>query len=76
MWCDEKYDALIKAAIATTDREQRTDLYKQAQRYLKEQVPITPIAHSTVNQPLRKEVEGFHVSPFGRNNFSGVSVAE
>ncbi|OAG89627.1 peptide ABC transporter substrate-binding protein [Pseudomonas viridiflava] len=76
MWCDEKYDALIKAAIATTDREQRTDLYKQAQRYLKEQVPITPIAHSTVNQPLRKEVEGFHVSPFGRNNFSGVSVTE
>ncbi|MCD5996595.1 ABC transporter substrate-binding protein [Pseudomonas sp. CDFA 602] len=76
MWCDEKYDQLIKAAIATTDRAQRTDLYKQAQRYLKEQVPITPIAHSTVNQPLRAEVEGFHVSPFGRNNFSGVSVAE
>ena len=76
MWCDEKYDQLIKAAIATTDKGQRTDLYKQAQQYLKQQVPITPIAHSTVNQPLRAEVQDFHVSPFGRNNFSGVSVAD
>ncbi|MFA0936424.1 ABC transporter substrate-binding protein [Pseudomonas tremae] len=76
MWCDEKYDHLVKAAVAVTDREQRTDLYKQAQRYLKEQVPITPIAHSTVNQPLRAEVRDFHVSPFGRNNFSGVSIAD
>ncbi|WP_404940676.1 ABC transporter substrate-binding protein [Pseudomonas cichorii] len=76
MWCDEKYDALIKSAISTTDREKRTDLYKQAQRYLKEQVPITPVAHSTVNQPLRTEVEGFYVSPFGRNSFSGVSVKD
>jgi dipeptide transport system substrate-binding protein len=76
MWCDEKYDQLIKAAIATTDRGQRTDLYKQAQQYLKQQVPITPIAHSTVNQPLRAEVQSFHVSPFGRNSFSGVSVAD
>ncbi len=76
MWCDEKYDALVKAAVATADRGQRTELYKQAQHYLKEQVPITPIAHSTVNQPLRANVEGFKVSPFGRNNFSGVSINE
>ncbi|NYS40683.1 ABC transporter substrate-binding protein, partial [Pseudomonas syringae pv. actinidiae] len=76
MWCDEKYDQLVKAAVATTDREKRTDLYKQAQHYLKEQVPITPVAHSTVNQPLRAEVRDFHVSPFGRNNFSGVSIAD
>ncbi len=76
MWCDEKYDALVKAAVATADKGQRIGLYKQAQHYLKEQLPISPIAHSTVNQPLRAEVEGFEVSPFGRNNFSGVSLAE
>ncbi|ALU62243.1 peptide ABC transporter substrate-binding protein [Pseudomonas syringae pv. lapsa] len=76
MWCDEKYDQLVKAAVATTDRAKRTDLYQQAQRYLKEQVPITPVAHSTVNQPLRAEVRDFHVSPFGRNNFSGVSIVD
>ncbi len=76
MWCDEKYDALIKSAVSTAGKTQRISLYKQAQHYLKSQVPITPIAHSTVIQPLRKEVRGFLVSPFGRNNFSGVSIAE
>ena len=76
MWCDEKYDALVKAAVATADRGERTELYRQAQHYLKQQVPITPIAHSTVNQPLRANVEGFKVSPFGRNSFSGVSINE
>jgi len=75
MWCDEKYDRLVKAAVSTSDKAQRIDLNKQAQHYLKEQVPITPIAHSTVNQPLRAEVQGFQVSPFGRNNFSGVDIA-
>ncbi|MNC79464.1 Heme-binding protein A precursor [compost metagenome] len=49
-------------------------LYKQAQQLLKQQVPITPVAHSTVNQPLSAKIEGFKVSPFGRNVFSGVSI--
>ena len=76
MWCDEKYDAIVKAAVSTSDKAKRTELYKQAQQYIKQQVPITPIAHSTINQPLRANVQGFRVSPFNRNNFSGVSVAE
>ncbi len=74
MWCDPAYDKLIKEAKVVTDRDQRTTLYKQAQQLLKQQVPITPVAHSTVNQPLSARVEGFKVSPFGRNVFSGVSI--
>jgi dipeptide transport system substrate-binding protein len=76
MWCDEKYDALIKSAVSIADKDQRISLYQQAQHYLKSQVPITPIAHSTVIQPLRSNVKGFLVSPFNRNNFSGVSIAD
>jgi dipeptide transport system substrate-binding protein len=74
MWCDPAYDKLVKQAKVVTDRDQRTVLYKQAQQLLKQQVPITPIAHSTVNQPLSAKIEGFKVSPFGRNVFSGVSI--
>ncbi|UVJ43307.1 ABC transporter substrate-binding protein [Pseudomonas sp. LS1212] len=74
MWCDERFDQLVKQARIVTDRAQRSVLYKQAQQRLKEQVPITPIAHSTVNQPLSAKIEGFKVSPFGRNVFSGVSI--
>ncbi|PUA45240.1 ABC transporter substrate-binding protein [Pseudomonas protegens] len=75
MWCDPQYDKLIKQAKLVTDRQQRTELYKQAQQLLKQQVPITPVAHSMINQPLSAKVEGFKVSPFGRNTFSGVSLA-
>ena len=76
MWCDKAYDTLVKNAKAITDRDQRTVLYKQAQQLIKQNVPMTPIAHSTVNQPVSANVEGFTVSPFGRNAFSGVSLKE
>ncbi|MEO4045718.1 ABC transporter substrate-binding protein [Pseudomonas sp. CAU 1711] len=75
-WCFEDYDKLIKAAKRTTDVAERTKLYMQAQVILKEQVPITPIAHSTVYQPMRKNVQDFKISPFALNSFYGVSVGE
>ncbi|CAM3887355.1 Periplasmic dipeptide transport protein [Pseudomonas reidholzensis] len=74
LWCDPQYDQLVQQAKQVTDRAQRTALYQQAQQRLKQQVPITPVAHSTVHQPLSVRVKGFAVSPFGRNVFSGVSV--
>ncbi|WP_313395973.1 hypothetical protein, partial [Pseudomonas sp.] len=45
-----------------------------AQHILKEQVPITPIAHSTVYQPMSAKVKDFKISPFALNAFYGVSV--
>ena len=72
-WCDAEYDKLVVAAKRVTDQEQRSELYRQAQVVLKREVPITPIAHSTVYQPMRTSVKGFQISPFGRNSFSGVS---
>ena len=67
------YDKLVKQAKATTDHAQRVALYQQAQQLLAQQLPISPIAHSTVYQPMRKSVQGFLISPFGRNTFYGVS---
>ncbi|MGE7994114.1 ABC transporter substrate-binding protein [Pseudomonas sp. NPDC089554] len=73
-WCDPEYDSLVTKAKQVSDQEQRTTLYQQAQQRLKQQVPITPVAHSTVNQPISAKVTDFKVSPFGRNDFAGVSV--
>ncbi|MGE8363098.1 ABC transporter substrate-binding protein [Pseudomonas sp.] len=73
-WCFEEYDKLVKAAKRTSDVAERTELYKQAQVILKREVPITPIAHSTVYQPMRKNVQDFKISPFGLNSFYGVGV--
>jgi dipeptide transport system substrate-binding protein len=75
-WCDKDYDQLIKTAKATPDQAKRTELYKQAQVRLKEQVPITPIAHSTVYQPMSAKVTDFKISPFGLNSFYGVGMKD
>ncbi|WLG45811.1 ABC transporter substrate-binding protein [Pseudomonas sp. FP1740] len=75
-WCDKKFDGLVKEAKRTTDQAKRTELYKQAQHVLKDAVPMTPIAHSTVFQPMRADVQDFKISPFGLNSFYGVSVSK
>ncbi|BAP43331.1 ABC transporter substrate-binding protein [Pseudomonas sp. 21LCFQ02] len=73
-WCDQAFDKLIKQAKATPGQDQRTVLYKQAQHLLKDAVPLTPIAHSTVYQPMRANVLDFKISPFGLNSFYGVGI--
>ncbi|NRH44714.1 ABC transporter substrate-binding protein [Pseudomonas sp. MS15a(2019)] len=76
MWCYKPYEDLIQAAKRTTDQAKRTELYQQAQKVIMEQRPLAPIAHSTLYMPMRKEVQGFKISPFGLNQFYGVSVSK
>ncbi|GAB7532655.1 ABC transporter substrate-binding protein [Pseudomonas sp. 3A(2025)] len=73
-WCDPAFDTLIKQAKSNPDQAKRTELYKQAQHLLKDALPLTPIAHSTVYQPMRNTVQDFKISPLGLNSFYGVGV--
>lgn len=73
-WCYKPFDNLIKKARADSNVAVRTKLYEQAQVIAAQQVPQSNIAHSMVNQPMRKEVDGFRVSPFGLNSFYGVGL--
>jgi len=73
-WCYKPFDDLIQKGKRTTNVAERTKLYSQAQVIAKQQLPLTTIAHSTVNEPTTKNVVGFKVSPFGLNSFYGVSV--
>ncbi|WP_338522655.1 ABC transporter substrate-binding protein [Pseudomonas batumici] len=75
-WCDPAYDQLIQKAKLSSNHDERVKLYQQAQKILKEQAPITPIANSTVFQPLRREVHDFKISPFGLTPFYGVSLGQ
>ena len=72
-FCNADYEKLINAAKKTTDKNTRTDLYVQAQQFLKNNAVITPIAHSTVYQPMQKSIGGYKISPFGRTTLTGVS---
>ena len=75
-WCHKPFDDLLVAAKRTSDVEERTELYKEAQVIFKEEAPWATIAHSVVFKPVRKEVEDFRIDPFGGHVFYGVDLKE
>jgi dipeptide transport system substrate-binding protein len=75
-WCNEEYDALIQKAKLTTDRAERTALYRKAQEIFKREAPWVPLAHSVVYTATRKEVSGYKMDPLGRQPFNGVKLGE
>lgn len=75
-FCYKPFNDLVVQAAQETDQAKRTELYKQAQVIFKEQAPWVTIAHSTTYFPVRKEVKGYVVSPFGLHNFYQVDLAK
>ena len=73
-WCNKEFSNLTTEAKRTTDKAERTKLYKQAQVIFKEQAPWITLAHSVVFQPMSKRVKDFKMSPFGLNSFYGVDI--
>ncbi|QDY68741.1 ABC transporter substrate-binding protein [Qingshengfaniella alkalisoli] len=75
-WCYEPFESVIQKAKVSSDREERTQLYEEAQVIFKEQAPWATIAHSVVYMPMRPEVQGYKVHPLGSHIFTDVSLAE
>jgi len=73
-WCYKPFEDLIQAAKVTSDTAERTKLYKKAQLIFKQQAPWATIAHSIVFMPIRKEVVGYKIDPFGGHIFYGVDL--
>jgi dipeptide transport system substrate-binding protein len=73
-WCYQPFDDLITQAVKLSDQAERTELYKQAQEIFKEEAPWVTVAHSIVFMPLRKEVVGYKIDPFGGHVFYGVDL--
>lgn len=73
-WCHKPFDDVVQKAKTVSDVDERTALYKEAQRIFKEQAPWATIAHSVVYKPVRKEVQDFKIDPFGGHIFYGVSI--
>ncbi len=73
-WCDPAFDKIIEEARVTTDHDKRVALYQQAQQIMHDQAPAIMIAHSTIFEPVRKEVTGYEIDPFGKHIFYQTSV--
>ena len=75
-YCSKAFDEQVVGARNSLDQTKRTAMYEKAQVIFKQDVPWTTIAHSITNQPMRKEVEGFKISPFGDYKFESVSLSK
>ncbi|NBA94411.1 ABC transporter substrate-binding protein [Pseudomonas sp. R5(2019)] len=73
-YCDQGLDKLISAAKTTGEQGVRTKLYQEAQSKIQQQALWLPLAHPTAAVLMRKGVQGYEVSPFGRQDFSKVTV--
>jgi peptide/nickel transport system substrate-binding protein len=73
-YCDQGLDKLISAGKTTSEQGVRSKLYQQAQTQIQQQALWLPLAHPTAFALTRKEVRGYQVSPFGRQDFSKVSI--
>ncbi|MBP2171508.1 dipeptide transport system substrate-binding protein [Erwinia toletana] len=73
-WCYQPFEKLITAARAEQDHNKRIALYQQAQQVMHDQAPAVMIAHSTIFEPVRKEVSGYEIDPFGKHIFYQVDM--
>ncbi|WPC05323.1 ABC transporter substrate-binding protein [Pseudomonas benzenivorans] len=74
-YCDPQLDRLISGGKTTSEQAIRSALYRQAQAIIQRQALWLPLAHPTAFALTRKEVEGYRVSPFGRQDFARVHIA-
>lgn len=74
-FCDPQFDALVKKAKSSVNKEERTRLYEQAQVIFKAQAPWLTLSHTVQFKVMRRDVTGFEVSPLGRHVFSNVDFS-
>ncbi|MGY4534914.1 dipeptide transport system substrate-binding protein [Pseudomonas sp. TE3786] len=74
-WCNAEFDALITQARGISDQAQRAGLYRQALAIFHQQAPWIPLAHPKQFSVIRRDVQGFELSPMGSNNFAKVRRA-
>lgn len=75
-WCYKPLDALLQKARVSSDQDERTKLYQEAQVIISEQAPWVPLAHSTVVLPMSKKVKDYIMEPLGAHRFDKVDIEE
>ena len=71
-WCHEEFDALLRQARQNGEQNQRAALYRKALAIFQREAPWIPLAHPREFAAVRRDVEGFVISPLGTNNFARV----
>jgi dipeptide transport system substrate-binding protein len=72
-WCNKPYDDIVEKAKRISDVGQRAELYMDAQKIFKEQLPWVPVASGKAFRVTRKNVTGYVMDPLARDFFDGVT---
>ncbi len=75
-WCYKPLEEILKKARISSDQNERTELYQEAQVMISEQAPWVPLAHSTVVLPMSKKVKDYVMEPLGAHRFDKVDIEE
>ncbi len=71
-WKNDAFTQLIEKARQTTNINERTNFYKEAQVIFESEAPWKPLAHQIVVVPMLKNVHGFKLDSFGKREFRNV----
>jgi len=74
-WCDQEFDHFIDQA-RQAPKEQKLQLYKEAQDRFKSQLPWLPIAHAEQLIAYRKNIQHLTFTKTGGINFSQISKSK
>jgi dipeptide transport system substrate-binding protein len=73
-YCHAGLDKAIAEGKRSANIATRTAHYAQAQKIIKEEALWVPLAHPTATVLIRANVTGYTVNPFGRQDFSKVTI--
>lgn len=73
-WNNAEFDRLLKTAISSPNKAERTQYYEQAQEIVHQQAPWITVAHSITYTPLSLRVKDYKQSPFGYSYFYGTKL--
>ena len=75
-WCYQPLEDILQKARVSSNKDERTKLYKEAQAIISDQAPWVPLAHSTVVLPMSKKVKNYVMEPLGSHRFEKVDIEE
>lgn len=75
-WCYQPLEDILQKARVSSNKDERTKLYQQAQAIISDQAPWVPLAHSTVVLPMSNKVKNYVMEPLGSHRFEKVDIEE
>ena len=73
-WEHPRYRQLLDLALEAKDPEQRTELFRECETILMQEMPIIPLFHYTLLYVAKDEVKGVALSSLGGLDFKWASV--